>query len=269
MVSRTDLLKMWTKIFLMLNRNNEIGVVWMSLPSFLNEQRSVELSWRTYFPVNFYWLCVSRKVQKCTLLSRCTNCILMVRLSPESVFLPAHNSHERIVYSVCVCMSVFVSLLMHEWVMVTGLLVRQALWHYDRMRSARCRMTRSPRQPHTHTRTHTHFTMSLNKSVWIMVMPLAVKHCPTLKHTHKHKAEDVYLCSKQLYGYVWVLAESHFKKSLRVFFNKIMCIVSRVSFRFNCRLFDGINSITNTAKEGPISHNIWHPVALVASWEWS
>lgn len=38
---------------------------------------------------------------------------------------------------------------------------------------------------------HTHFTMSLSKSAWIMVMPLAVKHCPTLKHTHKHRRESV------------------------------------------------------------------------------
>lgn len=138
-------------------------------------------------------------------------CFLRKLVSP-------HKSDVGTVYSFLCCVCLF----MHEWVTVTVLLVRQALWHDDRMRSPHCWMTRSPCQPpfhtytHTSTHTHTHFIPSLNKSAQIMVMPLAVNHCPTLQHTHKIK-EIVCVCvwvvvvvrrTKWRCDYFWVIAES-------------------------------------------------------------
>lgn len=112
-----------------------------------------------YLSVSLYCLyaILGTEVQKCTLFWEMYKlCINAPVVSRKYSFTP-HNSDVWAVYSVCLLVCWF----MHEWVMVTGLLVRQALWHYDRMRSPRCRMTRSPRQPlfgaHiTHAHTHTH-----------------------------------------------------------------------------------------------------------------
>lgn len=138
----------------------------------------------------------------------------MLLLPPKCIVLSVTTDVWAVYCFLCVqytCVCVSVCLFMHEWVMVTGLLVRQALWHYDRMRSPHYRMTRSPCQPLF--RVHTHLTMSLNKSAWIIVMPLAVKLCPSLKHTHKQRRESLHRCTKQWYGYAGVLAESRFRKS--------------------------------------------------------
>lgn len=82
------------------------------------------------------------------------------------------------------------------------------------------------------TNTHTHFTISLNKSAWIMVLPLAVKHCPILKHTHKHRRESVYGYTKQWYGYA-VQAESQLRKSLWVFLASFVSKVYALFEEFN------------------------------------
>lgn len=133
------------------------------------------------FPVSFLslWVRSFRIIHSCRDVQ---NCVLMLPLSPQSIVLPL----TAVMYKQCTVCFFCCVLFMHEWVMVTGLLMRQALWHYDRMRSPHCWMTRSPCQPLllAHTHIHTHLTMSLNKSAWIMVMPLAVKHCPTLRKAH-------------------------------------------------------------------------------------
>lgn len=94
------------------------------------------------------------------------------------------------VLSVCLCMTESQwqgcswgrrSSTMTEWGRPT------AEWHAHHVSLLLHRHT----QPHIHTQKqqqqqqHTKHIMATNKSAWILLKPLAVNHCPTIKNTHK------------------------------------------------------------------------------------